>query len=169
MSAKDEIGIIMREELTALRDKIIAQHKAAGQMASGATVKSMRVEVSDYAGVLLGRSAFGVLEEGRRSGKTPHNFVNIILKWMRSKGIQASPIPYKREGKHKYTPQQRGEMSLAGAIATKIRKEGTVLHRRGGRSDIYSNAIPDTKKAILKRVLKVFDVEFANIKVNNNP
>ena len=86
---------------------------------------------------------------------------------MAYKGIKAEPIPYKTDRPHKYTPQERGDMSLSYLIARKIRNEGTRLFRQGGRSDIYSNAIPATKEKIMQRIVKLLQVEITNIKLNN--
>ena len=159
--------VVLLEELENLKAKILEQHLRAGQKASGRTGESMHVEATEYEGTLYGRSAFGVLETGRKAGKTPSGFQAIILQWMSDKGIKAEPIPYKTDRPHKYTPQERGDMSLAYLIARKIRNEGTRLFRQGGRSDIYSNVIPATKEKIMQRIVKLLQVEITNIKLNN--
>lgn len=158
--------MILREELEVLRGKIIAQHVAAGQKASGRTMQSMRVEVSEDEGVLFGRQAFGTLETGRKGGRVPMGFHKIIRQWMKDKGIDAAPIPYKTNRPHKYTPEERGAMSLAWFISQKIRKEGTSLFRKGGRADIYSNVIPETTERIMNRFLEVMNARISTIKLN---
>lgn len=167
MSLKDEQLKIVREELTKFMERVRANHRAAGQVASGRTSDSMHVEVEGNEGTVFGRFAFGTLETGRKSGKVPGNFRSIIRQWMKDKGIKATPIPYKRQPsdrwKPKYTPQERGDMSLAGAIAHKIEVSGTKLYREGGRDDIYSNEIPVTTDVIMKRVLSRFTVEVESI------
>ena len=90
---KQILGIALEE----LRQRIIANHVAAGQVASGRTRASLRVEVRENEGILWGRSPFGTLETGRKPGKTPQGFVGIIRQWMKDKGIQAAPIPYVRK------------------------------------------------------------------------
>lgn len=159
--------VVLIEELEDLKQKILEQHTRAGQKASGRTAASMHVEATEYEGTLYGRSAFGVLETGRKPGKAPAGFQDIIRRWMSDKGIKAEPIPYKTDRPHKYTPQERGDMSLSYLIARKIRNEGTRLFRQGGRSDIYSNAIPATKEKIMQRIVKLLQVEITNIKLNN--
>ena len=69
--------------------------------------------------------------------------------------------------KPKYTPQERGDLSLAGAIAYRIRKEGTNLFRNGGRDDIYSNEIPKTVENILDRIMTVFAKDVESININS--
>lgn len=164
---KDEQLKIVREELTAFMERVRENHRRAGQVASGRTSRSMHVEVDNSEGTVFGRVAFGTLETGRKGGNVPRNFREVIRQWMRDKGISADPIPYVRKPSEKwqpkYTPQERGDMSLAGAIAHKIQTSGTKLYRDGGRSDIYSNEIPRTTDAIMARVLRLFDVEVESI------
>lgn len=162
-----EVKVILCEELENLKKQIIEQHFAAGQKASGRTAASLHIEASESEATLYGRSFFDVLETGRKAGKTPKNFQAIIRQWMSDKGIVATPIPYKTNRPHKYTPQERGDMALSYLIARKIRKDGTKLYRDGGRSDIYSNVIPAIKERIKSRIMDLLRVEFKNIKLND--
>ena len=164
---KDAASVILTEELEALKKKIITQHFDAGQKASGRTAASLRVEVTEDEGTLYGRSPFDTLETGRKPGKVPQSFQAIIRKWMADKGIEAAPIPYKTDRPHKYTPQERGNLSLAFLIARKIRREGTRLFRNGGRNDIYSNVIPAAIEKIQSRIAELLKLEVGNIKLNN--
>ena len=164
---KDAASVILAEELEALKKKIITQHFDAGQKASGRTAASLRAEVTEDEGTLYGRSPFDTLETGRKSGKVPQNFQAIIRKWMADKGIEAAPIPYKTDRPHKYTPQERGNLSLSFLIARKIRREGTSLFRNGGRNDIYSNVIPAAIEKIQSRIAELLKLEVGNIKLNN--
>ena len=129
--------IILQEELEALRLNIISNHTRAGQKASGRTAASLHVEVSEDGGVLYGRKPFGTLETGRKAGRVPQNFQQIIIKWMADKGIKPAPIPYLTNRPHKYTPEQRGVLRMSYFVAKKIRETGTKLFRDGGRADIY--------------------------------
>lgn len=161
---------ILSEELEALRDRIVANHIAAQQVASGQTIQSMVIQVDKTGGVLYGRRAFGTLETGRKAGAVPKSFVQIIQQWMNDKGIVATPIPYRRIASDKwtpkYTPEERGQMSLAGAIAHKIQTEGTSLFRSGGRDDIYSNEIPITITSIKNRMAALFELQIDTITLN---
>lgn len=161
---------IIREELEALKQRIIENHRRAGQVASGRTIQSMKVTMRENGGMLTGRKAFGTLETGRKAGRTPRNFTDIIKQWIIDKGISVSPIQYKRQASEnwqpKYTPQERGLNTMAGAIAHKIRTEGTRLYRNGGRSDIYSNEIPKTIESIQKRLLSYYTTEVETININ---
>lgn len=73
-----DVKKILSEELESLRKRIIANHEAAGQVASGRTRDSLRVEATDNEGILFGRYPFGTLETGRKPGKVPKGFAAII-------------------------------------------------------------------------------------------
>ena len=86
---------------------------------------------------------------------------------MKDKGLQGTPIPYKTDRAHKYTPQERGDMSMAGAIAHMIASKGSSLHRKGGRNDVYSNVIPETMKRLGDRLISLIRLGIGTIKLNN--
>jgi hypothetical protein len=162
---------IVIQALEELKERIAANIEASGQTASGRTAQSMHVEASENGAALFGRRAFGTLETGRKGGKVPQNFRSIIRQWILDKGISVTPIPYIRKPSNswqpKYTPQERGEMSLAGAIAHKIQNEGTALQRSGGRNDIYSQEIPKTLAAIKGKIMPLMVAEIRQvIKIN---
>lgn len=161
-------SIIIREEAERAKQLIIQHIIANGQNASGRTVKSLEVEQpSEEEVILWGHKPFGVMETGRKSGKIPYGFRDIILQWMQNKGVHGQPLPYKTNRPHKYTPEQRGDMSMAGAIARSIATKGSKLHRDGGRADVYSNVIPDTMERIRSRLTSLIQTSFSNIKLNN--
>lgn len=158
--------IILQEELEALRLNIISNHTRAGQKASGRTAASLHVEVSEDGGVLYGRKPFGTLETGRKAGRVPQNFQQIIIKWMADKGIKPAPIPYLTNRPHKYTPEQRGVLRMSYFVAKKIRETGTKLFRDGGRADIYSPEIEKTVRAIESRMLSLIKTKIEHIRIN---
>lgn len=164
---KENASAILVEELEALKKEIIENHLRAKQKASGRTSQSLRVETDFYSATLFGLGFFDVLETGRKGGKVPYDFQTIIRKWMQDKGIKARPIEYKTDRPHKYTPQERGERTLAFFIARSIRMNGTNLFRLGGREDIYSNAVPKAIKRIKERLAGVVHAEISSIKINN--
>lgn len=164
---KQAARIVIEEELLALRDKIVNNMREAGEVASGRTIASMRVTTSADGGTLWGRAFFGVLETGRRAGKIPKGFRGIILQWMRDKGLHGDPIPYKTDKPHKYTPQERGDMAMAGGIVWNIQHLGSHLFRAGGRADIYSNEIPTTLQNIDSRIFRLVHMSVESIKLNN--
>lgn len=160
--------VILQEELEQLKQNIANNMRNAGEVASGRTIKSMHVETSQQQGTLFGRAFFGVLETGRRAGGIPRGFRQIIYQWMQDKNVHARPMPYKREGKHKYSdPQVRGDMSMAAAIAWTIQHRGSKLFRDGGRDDIYSNEIPLTLRRVEGRLIMLIEKAAFSIKLNH--
>lgn len=155
--------LIVTEELQRARQLIINHIRANGQNASGRTIKSLHVEANEEEGVLYGHRPFGILETGRKAGKVPYSFRSIILQWMKDKGLHAAPIPYVRDGAHKYTPQERGDLSMAGAIAYTIKTKGSRLHRQGGRADVYSNVVPQTLERVRSRLISLINTQFEHI------
>jgi hypothetical protein len=152
----EQIAQILSEELGTLKAAIVNNIRVTGQWASGRTAASMAVYVSGNTGELVGRKAFGTLETGRKGGRVPRNFHDIIYQWMMDKGIHASPIPYKTDRPHKYSEQERGDRTMAYFISQTIRREGTRLYRDGGRDDVYSRAIPLTIQRINSRLNGIF-------------
>lgn len=167
---QEDISKVLTEELSRLAERIKENHRRAGQVASGRTLRSITYEVQGNVGTLWGREPFGTLETGRKPGRTPMFFSTIIRQWIIDKGIHVQPIPYKRKPSEKwqpkYSPEERGLRSMAGAIAHKIRTQGTSLFRQGGRADIYSNEIPDTIERVTQRISKVFSLTIDSIHIN---
>lgn len=147
--------LILREELEALRERIIANHREAGQVASGKTIQSMQVHIDGDHGELVGRPRFFNLEQGEPPWRNAANmkgvpiaFHDIIEKWIQDKGLNLN----------------------AWAVAYKIIHEGTKLHRQGGRADIYSNEIPKTLESISQRLLVIYDMQVTEmIQLNTKP
>lgn len=158
---------VLSEALAKLRSNIIVNHLEAKQAASGETARSLRIEDTPIGAVLLGRKYFGTLEDGRKAGPVPRNFNDIITQWIIDKGIMVKPIPYVRRAsakwQPKYTPQERGLMSLAGAISHTIREKGTRLHRQGGRKDIFTNEIETTVSAVKKELTVIYVTEIQSL------
>ena len=148
---RDKVMELVASELEALKQRIIENHRNAGQVASGRTITSLKVEITEDGGVLWGRSAFGTLETGRKGGKVPAGFWKIIRQWMDDKGIQVEKPD-----------------SFAYLVARKIAKEGTQLFRNGGRSDIYSPEVKDTVERVSDGIGILFGSEVEHINLNFN-
>lgn len=142
---------LVSSELEALKQRIIENHRSAGQVASGRTIASLKVEITEDGGVLWGRSPFGTLETGRKPGKVPAGFWKIIRQWMDDKGIQVEKPD-----------------SFAYLVARKIAREGTQLFRNGGRSDIYSPEVKDTVERVSDGIGILFGSEVEHINLNFN-
>lgn len=179
------VSYLVGAELETLKQKIIQNIQSAGAVATGKTIQSLAVQHRPDGGALVfrGRMPFAVIETGRRgiksttivgdpkyvtkNPKVPSNFAQIIYNWMQAKGVHASPMPYKRNGLHKYAnAQERGDYTMASAIAHNIYLYGTRLNREGGRDTIYSKEIPQTVATIKDAVLKLAVTEVKSIKLN---
>jgi hypothetical protein len=132
----NDVQMAVFDEVISLKGMIIANHRAAGQVASGRTIRSMLVQMqskgrSSSEITLTGRPFFGVLETGSKpwQGQYPHApawFRQIIAKWAQDKGIVTDPKEVSR---------------FSWFVSNRIMREGSKLYRTGGREDIYSNAI----------------------------
>ncbi|UBD77509.1 hypothetical protein K6V26_14745 [Parabacteroides goldsteinii] len=147
-----EVQNIVFEELEDLRKRIISNIDSSGRRASGRTSESMRTDVSENRGVLFGRMAFGTLETGRKPGKVPAGFYQIIKQWVIDKGISFD--------------SQSERNSFAYLVSRKIAREGTQLYRRGADTDVYTAEVPETIERIKDRVGFLMRLEFESIKLN---
>lgn len=147
-----EVQNVVFEELEDLRKRIISNIDSSGRRASGRTSESMRTDVSENRGVLFGRMAFGTLETGRKPGKVPAGFYQIIKQWVIDKGISFD--------------SQSERNSFAYLVSRKITREGTQLYRRGADTDVYTAEVPETISRIKDRVGFLMRMEFESIKLN---
>lgn len=147
-----EVQNIVFEELEDLRKRIISNIDSSGRRVSGRTSKSMRTDGSENRGVLFGRMAFGTLETGRKPGKVPAGFYQIIKQWVIDKGISFD--------------SQSERNSFAYLVSRKIAGEGTQLYRRGADTDVYTAEVPETISRIKDRVGFLMRMEFESIKLN---
>ena len=148
---EQEIRDIIREELEALRERIIENMSMADQHATGKTRDSMQVEVGDNYGVLTGRRAFATLERGSRPWskqpkRVPKFFADLIGEWIEAKGLDLNKW----------------------AVAHTIIRKGSKLYRTGGRSDIYSPEIEKAGAAIADRVAERYSVLITNRLIMNH-
>ena len=147
-----EVQNIIIEELEDLRKRIISNIDSTGRRASGRTSGSMHTDVSENRGILFGRMTFGTLETGRKSGKVPAGFYQIIKQWVIDKGISFD--------------SQSERNSFAYLVSRKIAREGTQLYRTGGEADVYTTEVPETIERIKDRVGFLMRLEFESIKLN---
>lgn len=155
MSVTIDIRRILTSALEEAKVKIQQNLETTGTNASGRTSQSLTVEVEGNTGVLYGRQAFGTVETGRKPGRVPYNFRDIIYQWMQDKGVHA-----KVEGRRS---QESADRSMAYIIARKIATEGSKLYRDGGRDDIYSNVLPLTIERVKNEVTNVYIINIQSI------
>jgi hypothetical protein len=140
-----EIRQILREELEALRERIIENMSRADQIVTGKTRDSMQVTIGEQeggmSGVLSGRQAFATLETGSRPwsrppSRSPRWFADLIGEWIDAKGLDLNKW----------------------AVAHTIIHQGSQLYRSGGRSDIYTPEIAQTMENLGDRILERYSV-----------
>lgn len=155
MDLRTEILSILNEA----REKIVSNIDSEGIRASGRTQKSLQVEDRGEHLVLVDKgegAPFETLQYGREAGKVPYRFNYIIRQWIVDKPITVQPIPYKRQPSEKwqpkYTPQERGLMQAAGAIAHKIATKGTDRHL-SPNENVYTKPINEAIDKIEKIIV----------------
>jgi len=140
----------LREEMENLSTRIKSNMQTANQVASGNLIKSMRVESTDFSASLWALDYFENQEKGispEESRKKDTIFLrNDIFSWSQKKGLNFT------------NNSERARFSWYAA--NKQHELGSVLFRKGGRKDIYSNEIPKTIQLITEKV--------SNIIINTN-
>ena len=157
MDARTTAENILNEELGRLKERIIANHIAAGQRASGRTIESIVVHVESTpdgaSGELDARAYFAGLETGSRPWSRIHTrlrkdgseypsapkwFIEVVEGWAATKGVN---------------------LDSPWGVATKIMTSVSALFRDGGRDDIFSNEIPVAFDNVASRLAGLFDVQ----------
>lgn len=119
---------ILTEFFNAVKVAIIQEQQSQGRVASGKSIDSYEIEATNDKATLFGADYTGTLETGRKAGRVPFGFTQIILKWIEDKSLFNGV-------------KESQKKSIAYLIARKIQKEGTLLHRQGGHSGILANAL----------------------------
>ena len=159
--------ISIREKISAIVNDCISDIKrnsrAAGQVATGRTLKTLESEVISYGdaytAIIWGAAYLGTLETGRgkaRTAGTPEQqreFVRNLAEWCRVRGIHTDFNETQMENFARY---------LKGRINT----SGTQLYRKGGRKDIITPAVEKMIARIDEEVAKELGAEV--IEITNN-
>lgn len=147
---------ILAKLLVELKEEIILRHTEAGQLTTGETANTLEVKIDENRGALVGAKYIGVLERGRKPGKTPKGFDNIIADWIVAKGLSIDDKPGDAPGE--------ALERMAKAIAWNIRLNGTRAFRDpSSRYDIFTGAINDFVGVLNTR----FEAEYKNYIFNN--
>ena len=118
-------------------DDVKKRHISAGQRVTGKTIDSLkRKSIGINHQVIEGNEYIGVLETGRKGGKIPRDFINILRNWANAKGITF-------ENDKKATSWLKYQ-------AWKISKFGTKQYISKQRIDIFTTPFEDLKKNLSK-------------------
>lgn len=156
MDLKQEIVNILLEA----KDEIISNIDTEGIRASGRTQQSLKVVEYENGVQLVGgggdAAPIETLQYGRKAGKVPKGFTEIIVKWMEDKSINVKQVPYKRKPsanwKPKYTVEERSKRIAAASIANQIKNFGTLRHTNNNLN-VYTPVVEKVKEKISKIVL----------------
>ena len=138
------------------KQRIIANMGGAGQIVTGRTAESLKVErVAPNEVRLVARPFFSALETGSQpwSGKTgesmsAQDFRAVIEQWATRKGI---------------VPAGMKPQSFAYVVARKIMIEGSKLYRQGGRKDIFTPEIERIQDEINENISGTFRAVMSDI------
>lgn len=140
-------GLVLLE-FEKIKQDLIAKHLELGMKASGRWIDSLEVIEQEMSVKLIGEKYTDQLVYGRKPGTMPP--VSAIEQWIRDKGI-TSNIPIK---------------SLAFAIATKIKKEGTNYYKQGGTDLVSSVITPKRINKIIKLIGEDLTMDIVRIFTN---
>ena len=138
------------------KQRIIANMGSAGQIVTGRTAESLKVErVAPNEVRLVARPFFSALETGSQpwSGKTgesmsAQDFRAVIEQWATRKGI---------------VPAGMKPQSFAYVVARKIMNEGSRLYRTGGRKDIFTPEVERVQDEINENISGTFRAVMSDI------
>ena len=129
------------------KDAIVSNIQSKGITASGRTQKAIKVKQEGSSFLLYKESGnnapMQTLEIGREGGAVPKGFQEIILQWMKDKGISSGNEPKDR--------------SMAFLISRKIEREGTQRFKTPDNtvySPIVNQVAKDIKNIIVDSVVK---------------
>lgn len=138
-----DIKDILFEEIERTRLEMISSMKINDQYVTGKTAASLHTETTDDSGILYGADYFDTLETGIspfQANMYPFRpYFTGVDKWMMLRGIDGDPM----------------------FVINKHRKEGSVLFRAGGRTDVFTNKVNPLTQRIGQRLTN----RFVNIKI----
>lgn len=143
-----QIGDIIEKALNDCKDKIIQNHQSKGQVATGNTMRSLKVvRLNDYHLQLVQSgeefAPLGTLDEGKAPGKVPFNFWHIIARWAEAKGITFADTKQANR--------------FARAVAWNIHTDGTKRFRNN--VDVVKTPVEECKQEVLKAATNFFKTE----------
>lgn len=126
MNIEKTVDDLLRKELEEIVKDLQKKHIELGQKASGQWLDTIEIHVQSGRGVILAQDYTKYLTKGRKAGKRPP--INPLEDWVNNKlGITG-----------------KDARSVAFAIAFKIGKEGTEIHKQGG-TDLVDGVITDER------------------------
>lgn len=150
-SLTNEVDRLLTLHLGNIKVGIAQRMAALGRMSSGRSVASLQIDVKDSKGNLSGDKQWETMQRGRRLGKVPSNFREIIKNWVRQKGISIQP----KEGQS----QKQAIESFSYLVTSNIMQKGTKLYRDKGYNDIYDTLLEEEIKKLTNETASVLELE----------
>lgn len=143
-------------------NEIKSNSRAAGQVVTGRTLKSLSREViaeadGTFTARIYGRAFFGALETGsgpahrRGTDAEREEFQRNLEEWCRIRGFPASGL----------TPEQLTR--VAKWLRWRLNKYGSRLYRKGGRKDIFTPAVENLDASLTERLTSFYEIEMENL------
>lgn len=134
-----EIGIqtILEEELSLYSGRVIANILRNKQSASGALINSFKVHANPFGGDVTALDYIENLEKGTKPGT--YVSAKKIYEWAEAKGLS----------------WMANSPTLANKVSWNINNKGSLLFRKGGRKDVYSNESDLLVRNIMEKATNV--------------
>lgn len=157
-SYEEGIRKILKERMQAIKDGITRRMAEEKRTVTGRSVNSLAIVMqSNTSAYLEGDAQWKTMQKGRAPGKGPHNFREIIEKWIDDRGISVVP-------KGNQT-NEAAKRTLAFLITRSILKKGTALYRDHKSNNIYDSVVEEELKNMQVEAGAFF--ELATDKIND--
>lgn len=140
---------IISKNLDILVYDVKQRHKQAGQQVTGKTINSLQKDIlSTGHHVLYGKEYIGVLEHGRKPGKVPYNFIQILREWANAKGIT-------------FENEKQAQRWLNYNMWS-IKTFGTKMYRTKQTLDIFTTPIEQFKSRLSQELSDGIEIQITN-------
>lgn len=152
-----DIRTLVITHVEQIRSGIIQNMSAMGRTTSGASVNSLLTvpDKTEIGATLMGAPQWLVMQHGRKPGKVPSNFREIIKQWAMQKGISIQP----RKGQS----QESAINSFSYLVARNIMQKGTKLFRDKGYNDIFDSLVEQETDKMAKEAEGLLSVRIDKI------
>lgn len=140
---------IISKNFDILISDVKTRHSQAGQKVTGKTINSLQKDIIESGHhVLYGNQYIGVLEHGRRPGKVPYNFIQILREWANAKGIT-------------FENEKQAQRWLNYNLWS-IKTFGTKMYRTKQTLDIFTTPIEQFKNRLSQELSDGIEIQITN-------
>ena len=145
---------VLRRNFAKTESEIKRRIEQYNKVATGDTIKSFEVNVFGYKAKLLGASYIEAVEKGRKAGKVPRNMTEILMRWIRAKGLSFK--------------DDKDLERWANAIKWKIIRTGTLQFRSGKVLNIMGEPTDKLADNIQGEISELLQSDVARLLFENN-